>query len=431
MITGRTDEELSVFGFPPTNFNEEIPQIGAYDEVFAYLRDHPAVDSMSPQLSGFAVIHVDEEQNEDFPALLFGVDGESYAATFSSAIEIVSGTYPAPGEPFLLVQENGVEQYLERAGVALTTGDPVLLTSFGGGGIRIRELPVQAVFRFTQATPGLQQVALVDGQTFRSLQGLVVSAGQVELSVAETEILATTDLDGMFGDAGFGEVEATTTAAAEITEGSLLSLFSERERVEPVIDSGAWHFLLVRLQQPAAAEAFIEELNAYFVEQDISAEANDWQQAAGGFSRLAAVIQNVFNGAIVVIAVVAIIIIMNTLVISVIERTSEIGTMRALGARRGFVLRMFVTETLSISWISGVAGILIGAGIVGLLNLIGLRTESDFLIILFGGEVLRPTLSLGTVLVSTVIVTGIGVFASIYPVLLALRIQPVRAVQAE
>ena len=157
----------------------------------------------------------------------------------------------------------------------------------------------------------------------------------------------------------------------------------------------------------------------------------DWRAAAGWFSRLATVMQMVFNGTVVVIAAVAVIIIMNTLVISVIERTSEIGTMRALGAHKRFVRRMFVVETLSISWLFGIAGIVLGAALVALLGWTGIRAGNDFLKILFGGEVLEPALSPFSVVLSLVIMTAIGLLASIYPVMVALRVQPVRAMQPE
>jgi len=59
--------------------------------------------------------------------------------------------------------------------------------------------------------------------------------------------------------------------------------------------------------------------------------------AAGGraIAEMSYGIKRIFNGVVLVIAVVAIIIIMNTLVISITERMAEIGTMRAIGARRG------------------------------------------------------------------------------------------------
>ena len=62
---------------------------------------------------------------------------------------------------------------------------------------------------------------------------------------------------------------------------------------------------------------------------------------------------------------VAVIIMMNTLVISVIERTGEIGTMRALGARKGFVWKMFLVETLTIAVVFGLIGTGLALGALG------------------------------------------------------------------
>ena len=431
MVSGRTDSDLSVFGFPPQSFTEEIPRIGSYQTVFERLEADSAVTAVSPQLTGNAVVHVDEEQNEDFFALLLAVDSSSYTATFPAAIDIVNGAFPADAAaPFLMLQENQVELYEERLGVAVSVGSSVLVTSFGGGGIRRRELTVSGVFRFRQQTPGLEQVALVDAQSFRSLQGLVVSAGLVELSAAETEMLGATDLDAMFGSEEFGAIEQSEPQA-NLSEEAVLSLFDSVERVELVIDRGAWHFLLLRLSDPSQAARKIDELNTYFEREGIGAQATDWRDASGGFSSLATAVQLIFTILIAIIAVVAVIIITNTLVISLIERTSEIGTMRALGARRSFVFRMFVMETLFISWVFGAAGIVLGALIVVVVDSLGIRTENEFLLILFGGEQLTATLSGFSVLLSALIVTGIGVLASVFPVLLALRIQPIRAVQVE
>ena len=112
MVSGVTDSDLSVFGFPPQSFTEEIPQIGSYDRVFEHLQAVDVVSAVSPQLTGNAIVHVDEAQNEDFFTLLFGVDPPSHTATFPGAIEVVSGAFPAdPAAPFLMVQENQIELY--------------------------------------------------------------------------------------------------------------------------------------------------------------------------------------------------------------------------------------------------------------------------------------------------------------------------------
>ena len=105
--------------------------------------------------------------------------------------------------------------------------------------------------------------------------------------------------------------------------------------------------------------------------------------------------------------------------------------MRALGAHKKFVRRMFLLETLSISWVFGIVGIVLGALIVIVLGATGIRTSNDFLKIMFGGELLEPTLSAFSVWISLVIITAIGLLASVYPVMVALRVQPIRAVQTE
>ena len=141
-------------------------------------------------------------------------------------------------------------------------------------------------------------------------------------------------------------------------------------------------------------------------------------------------VKTVFNIIILIVAVVAVIIIMNTLVISVTERIAEIGTMRAIGAQKSFVRKMITIETILISGIFGTIGVLFGAVVLLILNLVGIPATNIFLQIIFGGEVLRPTLSLSAVVMSLVTVTVIGVVASLYPVSVALKIQPVKAMQS-
>ena len=437
MIHGRTNQALSLFGGGPAAGNEEIPRIGSYPEVFDHVATLPEVTAVSPQLTSFAVVYADEEQNEEFFAMLFGVDADSYRTMFPEAAEIVAGQPLAPGEPGILVQTTLAEEIEEQLGKPVQPGDALTLTAIGGNGLRIREVTVRGIFRFQQEMQGLNRVAIIDAQSLRSLAGLVVSTGQIELSAEETEILATDDLDSLFADdeqvVGPAEGPDTAAAPAVLSETAVLSILGDRGRAPPVVDAGAWHFLLLKLDAAAARQEqrLIDQLNGYFEAHDLAAQAVNWRAAAGGFSQLAAVMQGVFNGTVVVIAIVAVIIIMNTLVISVIERTSEIGTMRALGAHKKFVRRMFLLETLSISWVFGIVGIVLGALIVIVLGATGIRTSNDFLKIMFGGELLEPTLSAFSVWISLVIITAIGLLASVYPVMVALRVQPIRAVQTE
>jgi putative ABC transport system permease protein len=138
-----------------------------------------------------------------------------------------------------------------------------------------------------------------------------------------------------------------------------------------------------------------------------------------------------FNILILIIAVVAIIIIMITLVISITERISEIGTMRALGAQKGFVRLMILSETIMISAVFGLIGIILGSLILFILGATGISAPNMFFEMIFGGKVLYPVISMGTILQSLFIIFLIGIISSLYPVAVALKIQPVTAIQSK
>ena len=104
--------------------------------------------------------------------------------------------------------------------------------------------------------------------------------------------------------------------------------------------------------------------------------------------------------------------------------------MRALGAQKGFVQRIFIIETLALTVTSGVGGVLMGLAAVGLLYRVPVRFANQVLVLTFGGTSLRPAVSVGNLALSLAASVLIGLIAWIYPVRLALRIQPVRAIRA-
>jgi putative ABC transport system permease protein len=195
--------------------------------------------------------------------------------------------------------------------------------------------------------------------------------------------------------------------------------------------TGAWNFILVRLERGVDPEPLIKKLNASFDDEGIRARAQNWQVSGSPDSLTFAGLGLIFNIAMVILAVVSIIIIMNTLVISVMERTSEIGTMRALGAQKGFVRKMFIAETLSVTTFFGVLGVALGAAVVAAVHAAGIPADSDFLAVIYGGAVLRPEVSLRPVLVSLVLILVMGLVSWIYPVSLALKVSPLKAISVE
>jgi putative ABC transport system permease protein len=108
--------------------------------------------------------------------------------------------------------------------------------------------------------------------------------------------------------------------------------------------------------------------------------------------------------------------IMNIMLVSVTERTREIGIRRAVGARARDVLRQFLVEAVALSVIGGVAGILLGAVASGVI-----------------GQMLRwsTALSSSSVALSFAVAAGVGVFFGYYPARQASRLDPIESLRYE
>lgn len=108
--------------------------------------------------------------------------------------------------------------------------------------------------------------------------------------------------------------------------------------------------------------------------------------------------------------------VMNIMLVSVTERTREIGIRKALGARTGSVLLQFLSESAIITLLGGVIGIILGvAGAHGVCTLIGFTAKID----------------VGTVLGASLFSSAVGIFFGIYPARKAARLSPIEALRHE
>lgn len=113
--------------------------------------------------------------------------------------------------------------------------------------------------------------------------------------------------------------------------------------------------------------------------------------------------------------------IMNIMLVSVTERTREIGLRKAVGARKSDILIQFLTESSLLSLIGGIIGIIVGWLISSLIGRIAAST----------GTPLTPNISLGAILLATIFSTAVGLFFGIYPANRAANLEPVEALRYE
>ena len=112
--------------------------------------------------------------------------------------------------------------------------------------------------------------------------------------------------------------------------------------------------------------------------------------------------------------------IMNIMLVSVTERTREIGIRKALGAKEGAIMRQFVIEAATTSALGGVLGILAG---------FGLSSVATVVIANVLGETLTVSPSLGAVLLAFGVSTGIGIVFGYLPAKKAALLNPIDALR--
>jgi putative ABC transport system permease protein len=113
--------------------------------------------------------------------------------------------------------------------------------------------------------------------------------------------------------------------------------------------------------------------------------------------------------------------IMNIMLVSVTERTREIGLRKAVGARKLDIMLQFLTESALLSIIGGLIGILLGWGLGKLVGAIAAAADAD----------LTPAVSLGAVLLATLFSAAVGLFFGLYPAKRAADLEPVEALRYE
>jgi ABC-type antimicrobial peptide transport system permease subunit len=174
-------------------------------------------------------------------------------------------------------------------------------------------------------------------------------------------------------------------------------------------------FYLISLRDPERVEEVRDELKATFpdIEFSLTSELGEstsdfriLQQMADQLSIIA-----VFIGAIGML---------NTMLMSVLERTREIGVLRSLGWRRRRVLGMILQESLVLGAIGGICGIPLGLGLGSLIGLAGI----------WGGAI-APMYSPWLIGQAIVVAAVAGVVGGLYPAWRATRMRPVEALRYE
>ena len=108
--------------------------------------------------------------------------------------------------------------------------------------------------------------------------------------------------------------------------------------------------------------------------------------------------------------------IMNIMLVSVTERTREIGLRKAVGARRSTIMLQFLIETVVLSLIGGLLGIALGGGIAYGVS---------------AADLVQASIETNTIMMAFFFAAFVGIFFGIYPASRAARLSPIEALRYE
>lgn len=348
---------------------------------------------------------------------------------------------------------------------AVRVGDNMTIKGFTASGYPTSvNVKVYGTFRFKSLDKSTLAGAMhvMDLMTYRDLYGYLSADKKTEIEALQKasgvkEIKRENAEDEMFGEgAAGGEVvelqgaaapgAATAVdapAAASLADAPTLvvggsdratvKLYREqlgkRVYTQAEIDAGVVRNIAIILKKGVDQKKALASIQALVDKEKLNLKIIDWRTASGFIGDFLWVIYSVLATALGIIFIVAIIVMNNSMVMATLERTREIGTMRAIGAQKSMILQMFLAEAVTMAAVFGAAGAGLAGIVVGWLHSRGLPAVNDVLVFLFAGPRLYPSIAPHHLLVAGVLVSLVTLISTLYPAWLAMRVTPLQAMQ--
>lgn len=322
-------------------------------------------------------------------------------------------------------------------------GDVLTLQALDRNGyVRSTSLKVYGTFRFKglEDSPQAGAISLMDLVSFRELHGLAETEQAQEVAAmharAGVRDVSRQDVESQLFAAPLARTPAPEASAEDVAarltglrvrrgEQSSATYPPERLQQGKVLSVG------VTLRDESKLNETARAIEAAGARAGLPLKVATWQQAAGFVGQLALLIQALLVCAVIIVLIVGLVVANNSLVMAALERVQELGTLRAIGAQRRFVLGMVILECLILGIGAGALG---GSGaglILAALRHSGIPAGNEVMQFVFGGPRLFPTVGVTDYLVGfgTMLVVCLG--SAMYPAWLGMRVSPRVAMQAE
>jgi ABC-type lipoprotein release transport system permease subunit len=298
-------------------------------------------------------------------------------------------------------------------------------------------------FRGLERSTAAGWLSLMDIVSWRDLYGYMTAEKAAEIraikrSVGVRDVARENAEAELFSGDGEPVAEAARPARIETPTFAGASRrkadpeLAGRTYTQDEIDGGVALNAAVVLRDPSHVRETVRDVKAALADAHMDMKVVGWQQAAGALGQFVSLARIILYTAVFVIFAVALVIINNAMVLATLERVKEIGTLRAIGAQRRFIIGMLLLETTAVGLAFGAVGALLGAGAVALIRTAGgIPATNDQMYFFYSGPSLMPHLGVVSLAVSLAIVFVVSVLSGLYPALIATRVTPLEAMQSD
>ena len=326
-------------------------------------------------------------------------------------------------------------------------GDSLTIKAFSRSGyVHAVNVRVYGTFAFEglEKSPLAGTTNLMDMMSFRDLFGYLSADRVAELQEIQRQTGAKTvtrenaeaDLFGgsdsnVIGDATAAVIDTDHELSGESkkyrTQDLLNHIYSQAD-----IDNGFVLNAAIMMKDPSRAPETIDRINAVSTEKNLGIKAITWQDASGFLGKIIGVFGVILTISVLFVVLIAIIVIFGAMVMATIARTQMIGTIRAIGAQRGFVLNMVLIESIVLGVVFGGLGILVAVALLTAINVGGgIAAPNDQAYFFFSGPSLYPTVQPMNLVIAFVVVQVVTLMSTLIPAFMASRISPLRAMQSD
>lgn len=185
----------------------------------------------------------------------------------------------------------------------------------------------------------------------------------------------------------------------------------------------------VYLKDVDAVDRFEKKISQKLEEKQLACKVLSWKKVMKGILAQYYFIKYIVLIFTIVLLLIVCVGVINSIFLSVSERTREIGTMMAMGSKRKSIIALFMLEGTIHSLLSSLSGAAIGVTICLIFEKIGFEAPTEGASNLFGGKYLYPYLSYPPVLFSLCFVIVMTLIGISYPIIRASKMEPTEALR--